>query len=174
VSPERVGITEAVAITGLGARKLRELAPKIPGTCKELSETNTPVWRFDEELLRGWVAGTVETVQSDARRKALSGRFPCDFYMRGPFMAAWEGHPNRVYFIGSESAHVKIGLAFKPAQRLKDLQCASPFELTLLAERPGSRAVEMYLHEFYDQERVRGEWFNRSERLMAYIEKLRG
>jgi hypothetical protein len=172
VRAERVGISEAVLITGLGARSLREIARRIPGACKELSATNTQVWRFDEQLLRDWVAGTVESVQDEARRKALSGRFPCEFYMRGPFMRAWQGHPDRCYFIGCESGHVKIGLAFKPKLRLRELQQGCPLQLTLLTDMPGSRAVEMYLHAFYAEERTRGEWFKQSERLMAYIEKL--
>lgn len=172
LADEWIGIQKAVAITGLGERQMREIAPSIPGARKGLSETNTKVWQFDEELLRGWVAGTVEGAQAEARRKILSGRFPCEIHMSGSFMRAWDRHPDRVYFIGSESGHIKIGLAFKPALRLKELQCASPFELKLLAERPGSRAVELYLHEFYAVERVRGEWFNGSERLLAYIEKL--
>lgn len=173
MTPERVGISEAVSITGISPRKLRDLAPTIPGARKGLSETNTPVWHFDEPLLRGWVAGTVADAVSEAQRKVLSGRFPCEEYMRGPFMGAWQGHPDRVYFIACESGHIKIGLAFKPALRLRDLQQGCPLKLTLLTHRPGSRAVEMYLHKFYAEERVRGEWFHNSERLLAYIDKLR-
>lgn len=171
--PERVGISEAVLITGLSDRQMREIAPTIPGSSRGLSATNTPVWLFDEALLRGWVAGTVEAVQDAARRKAMSGRFPCYFYMSGPFMRAVPGRPDRVYFIGCGAEYVKIGLAFNPKSRIVELQGGCPHKLTLLADQEGSRAVEMYLHEFYKEERVRGEWFTASERLMAYIEKLK-
>lgn len=169
-----IGIIEAVAITGLTDRKLREIAPTIPGAQKEMADNRLLVWRFDEPLLRGWVAGTVESNVGAARKKALSGRLPCDTYMRNSDMRAFLRSPNRVYFIGCDSGHVKIGLAFVPKTRLLDLQQGCPLKLTLLAEREGSRQVEMYLHEFYKAERVRGEWFDRSDRLNAYIERLAG
>jgi hypothetical protein len=174
MTAERVGISEASLIAGLSDRKLRELAPTIPGSRKELSQTNTPIWVFDEAQLRGWVAGTVKSVVDEARATALAKRFPCEFYMRGPFMRAWKGHPDRLYFIGCEATnHVKIGIAFKPALRLRDLQQGCPLELTLLAEREGSRAIEMYVHEFYSAERVRGEWFTKSDRICEYINRLK-
>lgn len=172
-SSNRVGTTAAALITGLSERNLREIAPSIQGAEKIINERNCPVWQFDEALLRGWVAGTVERNISDAARKALSGRFPCDNHMRNWDMRAWPGKPNRVYFVASASGHVKIGLAFNPYTRMKELQPACPFDLTLEAERAGSRQVEMYLHAFYAQERVRGEWFQRSERLDAYIARLK-
>lgn len=169
---ERVGISEAVLITGLSDRKLREMAPIIPGASKGLSAVNTPAWLFDEELLRGWVAGTVESAQGEARRKALSGRFPCPFYMST--MRTWLREPNRIYFIQAGEQHIKIGVAFKPANRMRELQVGNPFQLHLRAEINGNRQREMYLHEFYANERARGEWFEPSERLLAYIEKING
>jgi hypothetical protein len=91
--------------------------------------------------------------------------------MRGPFMGRGRA-PRPRLFHRLRKRPRKDRLAFKPALRLRELQQGCPLQLTLLADMPGSRAVEMYLHEFYATDRVRGEWFKQSERLMAYIEKL--
>lgn len=167
MSRERVGISEASLIVGIGERSMRDLAAlgRIPGV-----EKIDRKWTFDEELLRGWVAGTVAEAQDTAHARALNREFPCPDYMR--LMVLWPDLPNRIYFIQAASGHIKIGLAFKPASRMRELQVAHALPLKLLAEMSGGRQHEMYLHEFYAKERVRGEWFEPSERLLAYVERL--
>lgn len=78
-----------------------------------------------------------------------------------------------VYFIrAAASGLIKIGVAGSPASRLKALQTASPVDLTLIATIPGvGQADESRLHELFAEERVRGEWFQPSARLLAYVEE---
>jgi len=59
---------------------------------------------------------------------------------------------------------IKIGVAKNVEKRLSDLQCASPYELSLITKIDcGSRRkaydLERRLHKMYGYKRMRGEWF---------------
>jgi hypothetical protein len=79
-----------------------------------------------------------------------------------------------VYFIAEwpPPGFIKIGTAQCAASRLSNLQTASPRELRLFATVPGGRDVEAEMHERFAAERVRGEWFEPSERLLAFIKEI--
>lgn len=54
-TPERVGIAEAVLITGMSRRTLQDLAPSIPGASKPAGR-----WLFAVAELRAWVTRTTK------------------------------------------------------------------------------------------------------------------
>lgn len=74
-----------------------------------------------------------------------------------------------VYFIGNGGHHVKIGVSSQPAQRLRDMQVASPFKLEMLLIIPGTRADERELHGLCSEEWVMGEWFRLTKELRDFI-----
>ena len=81
--------------------------------------------------------------------------------------------PETCYFIQDASGPIKIGKTGEKsaASRLKTLQTGNPRKLTLLTV---TRAhSERSLHQRFAEERVAGEWFSPSERLLSFIEELR-
>lgn len=74
----------------------------------------------------------------------------------------------RVYFI-SDGEHIKIGIAADPTGRLRDLQVGNARRLTLLRVVNGPRGLEDRLHRRFAGDRVRGEWFKRSDRLVRFV-----
>lgn len=77
-----------------------------------------------------------------------------------------------VYFIGAEDGPVKIGRAFVPEQRLKEIQCGYPYPLKVLATIKGGRGLERAYHERFAAHRLNGEWFERHPDILAEIERL--
>lgn len=67
-----------------------------------------------------------------------------------------------VYFIHARRVElVKIGYTQgNAANRVTNLQTASPVELTLFGAIAGTRRDERALHGFFADARVRGEWFS--------------
>lgn len=66
-----------------------------------------------------------------------------------------------VYFIqGVDGGPVKIGWAANPKKRLLDLQIGSPVKLRILGTIPGGRHHEAFLHKYFAEWHVRGEWFD--------------
>ena len=70
---------------------------------------------------------------------------------------------------------IKIGRANEVAVRLKQLAAALPYTLRLLASHRGMSSyvagytTEKHLHREFSADRIRGEWFTASDRLMQYI-----
>jgi hypothetical protein len=70
-----------------------------------------------------------------------------------------------VYFIrAATTGHIKIGVAERPEQRLRDLQTANPDRLTIInsiecVSRSMAMALEGYIHLHFDQYAAMGEWF---------------
>ncbi len=80
--------------------------------------------------------------------------------------------PGYVYFI--ENTHdslIKIGKSRNPEHRLATLQTSSGFELKLVAKEFVTKMSEseQYLHDLFDKDRVKGEWFFQSSELLDYI-----
>lgn len=82
------------------------------------------------------------------------------------------GPKQQVYFVQSESGHIKIGVAVNPKDRLCALQNASPFRLKLLGCIPGGVTMERSLHSEFKAHRTSGEWFSPAPELLAKIEQL--
>ncbi len=80
-----------------------------------------------------------------------------------------------VYFIGGMTTGlVKIGKANDPRRRLADLQTGSPDDLVLLGFMDGERDEERDLHHRFHHDRRRGEWFDMSPGVAAFIESIGG
>lgn len=79
-----------------------------------------------------------------------------------------------VYFVqGSDpSGPIKIGVATNPGDRLVSMQCGNWDELCILGTvraKGAAHRVEARLHQKYAASRVRGEWFARTDALVAEI-----
>jgi hypothetical protein len=83
-----------------------------------------------------------------------------------------------VYFMFAESGHAKIGVSRDPFFRLKnEIQSHNPFEIKVGAWIPcetKQRAfhLESVIHRHFDDERVRGEWFDLREDDECYHDAL--
>lgn len=75
-----------------------------------------------------------------------------------------------IYFIKSESGHVKIGYTSNGIEsRLASLQSGCPFELTLLKTCDGSMYQEKALHRKFRKYHDRLEWFFLTEEIEEFI-----
>lgn len=79
--------------------------------------------------------------------------------------------PGFVYFVREvgERGPIKIGTAVNPLARLKGLQVAHHRKLVLLATLPGNARSEAEIHRAFRSQRIGGEWFKASRRLLAFI-----
>lgn len=77
--------------------------------------------------------------------------------------------PNRfVYLFRHNNGLTKIGMSSDPFRREKTLQAEDP-RLHMLAYRPGGLEVEGRLHKIMADKRIRGEWFDLSEKDIDWI-----
>jgi hypothetical protein len=68
------------------------------------------------------------------------------------------------------SSPIKIGFTEGSiAARLQGLQTGAPYELRLLFAVPGNYAEEGAIHKAFAADRLKGEWFKRSRRLMHFL-----
>ncbi len=82
-----------------------------------------------------------------------------------------------VYFIRQgDNGPIKIGLSTHGSlpMRLSALQAANPERLVLLATQSWDRFLEAHLHEEFSEDRLLGEWFRPSDRLLRYIDGIVG
>lgn len=84
--------------------------------------------------------------------------------------------PNsKVYLIGHPLlAHVKVGFANDPDQRLKDLQTGSSVKLDLLGYIDGDVELERDIHKKLEPWRLMGEWFALSSENAGIIKEIFG
>lgn len=77
--------------------------------------------------------------------------------------------PTYLYLIRNHrNGLTKIGHSRNPSQREKTLQSEEP-ELEMVFSTPAKPEDEERLHEYFSKNRVRGEWFNLSERQIKAI-----
>ena len=76
-----------------------------------------------------------------------------------------------VYFLLCDSEAVKIGFAKNIANRIRDIQCGNhrPVILVGFYWVADPKAEEAGLHERFEDERIRGEWFALSVELVEAI-----
>jgi hypothetical protein len=79
-----------------------------------------------------------------------------------------------LYFVQDAGGPVKIGIAANPWNRFKNLQVANPRRLTLLAVVPATADLERLLHSILRPDRIRGEWFASTPRVLAVVEEFIG
>ena len=77
-------------------------------------------------------------------------------------------HPAVVYYLRFGD-RVKIGTTTNMDNRLRDV----PHDEVLVMER-GGHAMESLRHKQFASDRITGEWFRMSDRLMRHIERLQG
>jgi hypothetical protein len=80
-----------------------------------------------------------------------------------------EGDPDRVYFIQAGSGPIKIGVSRNPAARRRALQLGHPEPLRLLGQMAGSYAAELIIQRMFAEQRISGEWYTPSDRLLEFI-----
>lgn len=82
-----------------------------------------------------------------------------------------------IYFIRvNNNGPIKIGYTKDPERRLRDLQGANAFPLTMVGLRKGSRSDEKCLHNIYQRHRVSTggqEWYNPTKEILSEIKKSR-
>lgn len=75
-----------------------------------------------------------------------------------------------VYIIQSGiTKHIKIGHSINVTQRVKSLKTSSPERLLLLGVVKDKALTERDIHKEFSDDRVKGEWFNPSPRLLEWI-----
>lgn len=73
-----------------------------------------------------------------------------------------------IYCVGEVgSTYVKVGRAASVRDRLRNLQISNPRKLVLRFNIPGSAAEETRLHGLFADRRVRGEWFDDADGVIA-------
>ena len=79
-----------------------------------------------------------------------------------------------IYFIRSESGHVKIGYSRNRniQKRLVSLQTSCPLELTILKVINGNRDKEKAFHAQFAKYKSSGEWFILSDEISKFIETI--
>ncbi len=81
----------------------------------------------------------------------------------------------RLYFVqvGADGP-IKVGITGDITRRVSNLQMGNPIGLRVRAavKMIGADRAESFLHDFFREEHIRGEWFQPSWRLEMYIEKL--
>jgi hypothetical protein len=79
-----------------------------------------------------------------------------------------------VYFVENPQAGaVKIGFTAQPRSRFSALRSVNLDKLNVLGLFPGSVEHEKFLHRLYKRDRIKGEWFTKSDGLLETIDLLR-
>ena len=84
----------------------------------------------------------------------------------------WASDNRDVYFVqGITTGHIKIGTSYNVVSRLANMQTNSSEELNLLGIiKKGGGSLEKELHQTFGDNRIHGEWFSPSPRLLSYIQ----
>lgn len=96
--------------------------------------------------------------------------------MHGPFKPYTPSEKRGyIYFVqGEDGGPIKIGWAVDPMRRLQSIQTNSPVPLRNVALIKGTtRTRERKIHEQFAECRIRGEWFEPTFELIAFICGLR-
>lgn len=79
-----------------------------------------------------------------------------------------------VYFVAAERSRlIKIGFASDIKNRFLSLSRSGPEPLRLVAIMPGTITAERQLHRRYSVERLHGEWFSITPRIVKFVNLLR-
>lgn len=112
----------------------------------------------------------LEKYAPDMRAKIERGQLSID----GGYSLARKGLGSfeMIYFVQAlgGGGPIKVGCAFDPYRRLKQLQMFSPVELALMGYLEGDRKDEKRLHRKMKKHRAWGEWFYPSPLLWRLIE----
>ena len=90
------------------------------------------------------------------------------------YMPRPQAKTGTIYFVGPEGGPIKIGFAGRLSFRLRDLQLANAYPLTVLASVDGPPSLERDYHRRFAEHRLHGEWFSPHPEILAEIERLAG
>lgn len=77
----------------------------------------------------------------------------------------------KIYFIqAGDNGAIKIGYTDNIEKRLRQLQTGNPYKLKLLKIINGTYELEKSIHKMFVNDRLEGEWFRPSRRLLNYID----
>ena len=77
-----------------------------------------------------------------------------------------------IYFVQcGKNGPIKIGCTGNVEERIAQMQTCCPYELRLLWQIQGDKNDEAEIHERWKHERIRGEWFRPSRKLLVFIEQ---
>lgn len=97
---------------------------------------------------------------------------------------AWvkEHHPRSIAFDRSSVIYivsrgidgaVKIGWTSDVERRVRELRKETRDTIAILAMLPGDKPDELRLHSRFQDDRIGGEWFRRSSKMVAFLNALR-
>jgi hypothetical protein len=95
----------------------------------------------------------------------------CIWTKEEPYTSQKDG-PGYVYFIqNTRDSLIKIGKSLSPSKRLRELQTGCGFDLRLITQEFVNKMLESerYLHERFERDHVKGEWFLPSSELLKYM-----
>jgi hypothetical protein len=86
-----------------------------------------------------------------------------------------EREPSYGYAVqGVFGGPIKIGRSVTPERRIVGLQIGSPVELEFIATWDERTQTEAAIHATFDAERIRGEWFRPTQRILAWLREING
>jgi hypothetical protein len=77
--------------------------------------------------------------------------------------------PHTIYFIGAVDGDIKIGITKDFPSRFRSLGTGTSQPLKVWLLIPGSPSDERNLHKRFAADRLRGEWFRRSQAILNFI-----
>lgn len=156
--------------TAMAERSRRNAVAYVEAKRQFLAALRGGAWDLDEHpTLEGYVRSQFGHLEDDGWVLLLQvARDEVD----PPLIPRKPRATSYVYFIQpTVGGLIKIGAAVDPQVRLRHLQTGCPVELALLATMPGTKKTEAELHARFADARIRGEWFEPTESLLAYIER---
>jgi DNA phosphorothioation-dependent restriction protein DptG len=74
-----------------------------------------------------------------------------------------------VYFVKSESGHIKIGSSNNVKRRMAIMRTDCPFKIKLLGKMAIGEFTECQIHKIFKRFRYRGEWFIETIEIIEFI-----
>jgi hypothetical protein len=136
------------------------------------------IFEFVVEQFGSAIDAACETI-SELRRQIIKQNGipkPQVDYFSGQFNRNQCGTGKRtpyVYLMRHTNGLTKIGFSYSPQAREKTLQAEDP-RLRLIATKQAHKNVETRLHRIFSDKRVRGEWFDLSNREVDWMRFLCG
>ena len=115
--------------------------------------------------------GVAWIVHKETRGAEMDWSTETETATRCPVSPKREVSKPSVYFVQDEDGFIKIGYSENVKKRLAHLQTSSRQKLSLIGSVNGDKNLESLFHRVFRDERVRGEWFRPSKRLLSFIEE---
>lgn len=83
--------------------------------------------------------------------------------------------PGMTYIYAIECGDfVKIGKSAAPSKRISEIRTSNPLEVNFLGDVHAHEMVEKMIHSHLSDDRERGEWFRKTERVMGIVSLIAG